>query len=68
MNFTNWMNKKMILFFQSQSEILNIYYTQENQAIGLMSRVFVNGPGDPSSIPGCVIPKTQKNGTWCCFA
>ena len=25
-----------------------------------MSRVFVNGPGDQGSIPGQVIPKTQK--------
>ena len=25
-----------------------------------MSRVFVNGPGDQGSIPGRVIPKTQK--------
>ena len=24
------------------------------------SRVFANEPGDPSSIPGCVIPKTLK--------
>ena len=29
-------------------------------AIGLMSRVFANGPGDWDSIPGWVIPKTQK--------
>ena len=28
--------------------------------IGLMSRVFANGPGDWVSIPGRVIPKTQK--------
>ena len=28
--------------------------------IGLMSTVFVNGPGDRGSIPGRVIPKTQK--------
>ena len=28
--------------------------------IGLMSRVFANGPGDWGSIPGRVIPKTQK--------
>ena len=28
--------------------------------IGLMSRVFANGPGDRGSIPGRVIPKTQK--------
>ena len=31
-----------------------------NRAIGLMSRVFANGPGDWGSIPGRVIPKTQK--------
>ena len=28
--------------------------------IGLMSRVFANGPGDQGSIPGRVIPKSQK--------
>ena len=28
--------------------------------IGLMSRVYANGPGDWSSIRGRVIPKTQK--------
>ena len=27
---------------------------------GLMSGVFTNGPGDQDSIPGWVIPKTQK--------
>ena len=32
-------------------------------AIGLMSRVFANGSGVRDSIPGRVIPKTQKNGT-----
>ena len=30
------------------------------RAIGLMSRVFTNGPGDRGSIPGRAIPKTQK--------
>ena len=30
------------------------------QAISLMSKVFAYGPGDPSSIPGRVIPKSQK--------
>ena len=29
-------------------------------AIGQMSRVFANGPGGRSSIPGRAIPKTQK--------
>ena len=43
-------------------EILSIGYIDHlyNQAIGLMSRVFANGPGDQGSIPGRVIPKTQK--------
>ena len=31
-----------------------------NWTIGLMSRVFFNGPGDSGSIPGRVILKTQK--------
>ena len=31
-----------------------------NRAIGIMVRVFTNGPGDRGSIPGQVIPKTQK--------
>ena len=36
-------------------DIHNIY-----KLLGLMSRMFVNGPGDQGSIPGRVIPKTQK--------
>ena len=31
-----------------------------NRAIDQMSRMFTNGPGDRGSIPGRVIPKTQK--------
>ena len=31
-----------------------------NRAIGLMSRMFANRSGDRGSIPGRVIPKTQK--------
>ena len=31
----------------------------------LVGRVFANGLGDQASIPGWVIPKTLKNGTWC---
>ena len=30
------------------------------ESIGMMVRVFVNGPGDLGSLPGRVIPKTQK--------
>ena len=29
-------------------------------AHGLVGRIFANGPGDQGSIPGRVIPKTQK--------
>ena len=35
---------------------------------GLMGRVFANRLGDWGSILGRVIPKTQKNGTWCHLA
>ena len=31
-----------------------------NRRIGLVDRVFANGPGDPCSIPGRVIPKTLR--------
>ena len=31
-----------------------------NRLIGLLGRVFANGPGDLGSIPGRVIPKTLK--------
>ena len=35
-------------------------YLMHYWAIDLMSRVFANGLGDQGSIPGRVIPKTQK--------
>ena len=31
-----------------------------NRALGLMSKVFANGPRDMGSIPGWVMPKTRK--------
>ena len=37
-----------------------LFLIKVNRAFGLMSRVFANGPGDRGSIPGRVIPKTQK--------
>ena len=37
---------------------VNVMYW--NQSIGLVSTVFAYGPGDQDSIPGRVIPKTQK--------
>ena len=38
----------------------NYQYISKNWPIGLVGRVFTNGPGDLGSIPGCVIPKTLK--------
>ena len=37
-----------------------VYFTFSLPDIGLGVRVFANGPGDLGSIPGRVIPKTQK--------
>ena len=36
------------------------YYLESTPDIGMMVRVFANGPGDLGPIPGWVIPKTQK--------
>ena len=41
---------------QYKKNINNIH----NQPIGLLSRMFASGPGDWGSIPGRVMPKTQK--------
>ena len=35
-------------------------YYRNKRAIGLMSRMFANGLGDRNSIPGQLLPKTQK--------
>ena len=43
-----------------QSFVYTHLNDQANRAIGLMSRVFANGPGDRGSISGRIIPKTQK--------
>ena len=37
-----------------------MHYIDNYGDIGLAVRVFANGPGDLGSIPGRVIPKTQK--------
>ena len=37
-------------------ELTNLY----NWPIGIVDRVFANGPGDWDSIPDWVIPKTKK--------
>ena len=41
-------------------KIIFVYYRVWNQPIGIMLRVFSNGPGDRVSMPGKVIAKTQK--------
>ena len=47
--------------FDWRIKIRNLWVKYEgNRAIGLMSWVFANGPGDRGSIPGRIIPKTQK--------
>ena len=53
-------------FYAVVSRNGNVYYSSGCTTIhinfipGLMSRVFANGQGDRGSIPGRVIPKTQK--------
>ena len=50
-------------YCQDCSLTMNDHWPNLNQAIGLMSRVFANGPrnsGDLGSILGRVMPKTQK--------
>ena len=36
------------------------YYSEQYRPICIMVKVFAYGPGDLGSIPGQVIPKTQK--------
>ena len=48
------MKEPIIIDFFENSATINI------PDIGIMVRVFTNGSGDMGSIPGRVIPKTQK--------
>ena len=50
----------VILNLSTQDSKWYEVFLRRLRAIGLMSRVFLNGPGDRSLIPGQVIPKTQK--------
>ena len=47
-------------YFKYFKQLYNFKYFKQQPAIGLMSRVFANGPGDQDSIPGRVIRKIQK--------
>ena len=54
-----------VLWHVNSCRLLNVksyifIYIVIYRAIGIMSRVFANGPGDRGSILGRVIPKTQK--------
>ena len=40
--------------------LIYVYLYYQARLIGLVRRVFANGPGDLDSIPGHVIPKTLK--------
>ena len=40
--------------------MVNTIQNNHLKTTGLISRIFANGPGDRGSIPGRVIPKTQK--------
>ena len=54
-------NEKSCPILKSTKIILQIvFYYCLIPDIGMMVRVFTNGPGDEGSIPGQVIPKTQK--------
>ena len=49
-------------FYTVTQETYNyvLFWSAFNRLIGLVGRVFANGPEDLGSIPGCVIPKTFK--------
>ena len=49
-----------ILFHSHTHTHIYIYIYIYHWPIGLVSRVFTNGPRDWGSIPSRVIPKTQK--------
>ena len=52
----------MKIFIMIAYGYLTYTYIYTYQAIGLMNRVFANGPGDRGSIPGCHT-KDSKNST-----
>ena len=59
-------NEEFTLWDISQENSRSLHTKKQNgigiisENYSLVSRVFANGPGDRSSIPGRVIPKTQK--------
>ena len=59
-NLANYSTELQLLM----NEKINLYLPD----IGIMVKMFTNGQVDLDSIPGRVISKTQKNGTWCLLA
>ena len=51
-------NKQQLYFDGISKFPLDIIKSCYSGFIGLVSRVFANGPGDRGSIPGHIIPKT----------
>ena len=47
-------------YLEYADNYLHLYCYKKIPVIGIMVRVFANGPGDQGSIPGRVIRKTQK--------
>ena len=58
LNTVEWKLNEFLFF--SQFKHIKSWTDAKFRFNGLMSRVFANGPGDWDSIPGRVIPKTQK--------
>ena len=54
------LHSSVTLFFSFVNVFSETCIDTTYRAIGLMSRVFANSPGDLGSIPGQVISKTQK--------
>ena len=54
------LNKWNKLIQTNKTFNMDIYKIYSKYYIGIMVRVFANDPGHLSSIPGSVIPKTQK--------
>ena len=55
------MGQTQIPDFQYSGYNYDIWLVYFTPVIYLIGKVFTNGPGR-------VIPKSQKNGTWCCLA
>ena len=50
----------MLVWLQKHAQIVAFVNIDICMHVGLVVRVFANGPGDQGSIPGHIIPKTLK--------